>query len=86
MTKTTWGVSMGNGRIAHAYGRKGPRTALCGSRRMYLPTPMTKAHVKCIRCLRIVQKKPSKAVREQIELLHLELRRLHQRERREAGR
>lgn len=75
---------MNCGRIAHAYGRKGPTTALCGSRREYLPVPMSSEHVKCIRCLRAVETEPSKAVRERIEILNLEMRRLRQQERLEA--
>lgn len=45
---------------------------------------MESKHVKCIRCLRMVTKKPSKALRERIRKLTREIQRLRERERCEA--
>lgn len=79
---TEWRIF--NGLLAHAVGRryKGERDLrpICGANRYTWARrghPMKRGAVKCIRCLRILGLKTPKRIRQRIELINLEKRRLH---------
>lgn len=69
-----------NGLMSHAMGHFSTERALCGAFRYYPASayrPATRRDMKCLRCLKILGRKPPKKLREKIARANAELRTLY---------